>query len=72
MVKFLGKLLGINFAIGIVTGLTMEFEFGTNWSYYSQSVGDIFGTPLAIARISSIYARVYFCWLVLLWLRQSL
>ncbi|MCF6776913.1 cytochrome ubiquinol oxidase subunit I [Thiotrichales bacterium 19X7-9] len=48
MVKFWGKLLGINFALGVLTGLTMEFEFGTNWAYYSQFVGDAFGTPLAI------------------------
>lgn len=48
MTKFWGKLLGINFALGVLTGLTMEFQFGTNWAYYSQFVGDIFGTPLAI------------------------
>lgn len=48
MTKFWGKLFGINFAIGVLTGLTMEFQFGTNWAYYSQFVGDIFGTPLAI------------------------
>ncbi|MCF6766491.1 cytochrome ubiquinol oxidase subunit I [Thiotrichales bacterium 19S3-7] len=48
MVRFWGKLLGINFALGVLTGLTMEFEFGTNWAYYSQFVGDAFGTPLAI------------------------
>lgn len=48
MTKFWGKLLGINFAIGVLSGLTMEFSFGLNWAYYSQFVGDIFGTPLAI------------------------
>lgn len=48
MTRFWGKLLGINFALGVLTGLTMEFQFGTNWAYYSQFVGDIFGTPLAI------------------------
>lgn len=48
MTKFWGKLFGINFAVGVLTGLTMEFQFGTNWAYYSQFVGDIFGTPLAI------------------------
>jgi cytochrome d ubiquinol oxidase subunit I len=53
MVKFWGKLLGINFAIGVLTGLTMEFEFGTNWAYYSQFVGDIFGTPLAIEGLAA-------------------
>ena len=48
MTIFWGKLLGINFALGVLTGITMEFQFGTNWAYYSQYVGDIFGTPLAI------------------------
>ena len=48
MTRFWGKLFGINFALGVLTGLTMEFQFGTNWAYYSQFVGDIFGTPLAI------------------------
>ncbi|MFZ9035311.1 MAG: cytochrome ubiquinol oxidase subunit I [Francisellaceae bacterium] len=53
MVKFWGKLLGINFALGVLTGLTMEFEFGTNWAYFSQSVGDVFGTPLAIEGLAA-------------------
>lgn len=48
MTQFWGKLFGINFAMGVLTGLTLEFQFGTNWAYYSQYVGDIFGTPLAI------------------------
>ena len=48
MTQFWGKLLGINFALGVLSGLTMEFSFGLNWAYYSQYVGDIFGTPLAI------------------------
>lgn len=48
MTKFWGKLFLINFAIGVTTGITMEFQFGTNWSYYSHYVGDIFGAPLAI------------------------
>ena len=43
MTQFWGKLFGINFAIGVATGLTMEFQFGMNWSYYSHYVGDIFG-----------------------------
>ena len=45
------KLFGINFAIGVATGLILEFEFGTNWSNYSWFVGDIFGAPLAIEGI---------------------
>lgn len=48
MTKFWGKLFLINFALGIVTGLTMEFQFGMNWAEYSKYVGDIFGAPLAI------------------------
>ena len=46
--KFWMKLFGINFAVGVATGLILEFEFGTNWSNYSWFVGDIFGAPLAI------------------------
>jgi len=48
MAKFWGKLFLINFALGIVTGITMEFQFGMNWAEYSKYVGDIFGSPLAI------------------------
>src|SRR5579863_3358363 len=48
LVKFWGMLFGINFAMGVATGITMEFEFGTNWAYYSHYVGDVFGAPLAI------------------------
>ena len=48
MVRFWGKIFLINFAIGVVTGITLEFQFGTNWSRYSQYVGDIFGSLLAI------------------------
>ncbi|MEW6348354.1 MAG: cytochrome ubiquinol oxidase subunit I [Thermodesulfobacteriota bacterium] len=48
MAKFWGKLFLINFAIGVVTGITLEFQFGTNWSRYSKYVGDIFGSLLAI------------------------
>ena len=48
MTKFWGKLFLINFALGVVTGITLEFQFGTNWSRYSAYVGDIFGSLLAI------------------------
>ena len=48
MVKFWGKLFLINFVLGVVTGITLEFQFGTNWSRYSAFVGDIFGSLLAI------------------------
>src|SRR5512135_2072855 len=48
MTRFWGKLFLINFALGVVTGITMEFQFGMNWAEYSKYVGDIFGAPLAI------------------------
>ncbi|MEW5783057.1 MAG: cytochrome ubiquinol oxidase subunit I [Pseudomonadota bacterium] len=55
MTKFWGKLFGINFALGVSTGLTMEFQFGTNWAYYSHYVGDIFGAPLAIEGLAAFF-----------------
>ena len=55
MTKFWGKLFGINFALGVATGLTMEFQFGTNWAYYSHYVGDIFGAPLAIEGLLAFF-----------------
>ncbi|GAA5109572.1 cytochrome ubiquinol oxidase subunit I [Orbus sasakiae] len=55
MTKFWGKLFAINFALGVATGLTMEFQFGTNWSYYSHYVGDIFGAPLAIEGLMAFF-----------------
>lgn len=66
--KFWMKLFGINFAIGVATGLILEFEFGTNWSNYSYFVGDIFGAPLAIEGImaffleSTFIAVMFFGW----------
>jgi cytochrome d ubiquinol oxidase subunit I len=48
MAKFWGKIFLVNFAVGVVTGITLEFQFGTNWSRYSRYVGDIFGSLLAI------------------------
>src|SRR5215469_11490024 len=48
LTKFYGKLFLINFALGVVTGLVQEFQFGMNWSAYSRLVGNIFGAPLAI------------------------
>lgn len=55
MTKFWGKLFGINFALGVTTGLTMEFQFGTNWAYYSHYVGDVFGAPLAIEGLVAFF-----------------
>ena len=58
--RFWGKLFGINFVLGVATGLTMEFEFGTNWAYYSQYVGDIFGAPLAIEGLMAFFLEATF------------
>lgn len=55
MAKFWGKLFLINFALGVVTGITLEFQFGTNWSRYSKYVGDIFGSLLAIEATTSFF-----------------
>lgn len=60
MTRFWGKLFGINFAIGVATGLTMEFQFGMNWSYYSHYVGDIFGAPLAIEGLMAFFLESTF------------
>ncbi|WP_374544442.1 cytochrome ubiquinol oxidase subunit I [Rhodoblastus sp.] len=60
MTRFWGKLFGINFALGVATGLTMEFEFGTNWSYYSHYVGDVFGAPLAIEGLMAFFLESTF------------
>jgi len=60
MVLFWGKLFGINFALGVTTGLTMEFQFGTNWAYYSHYVGDIFGAPLAIEGLMAFFLESTF------------
>jgi len=66
--KFWMKIFGVNFAVGVATGLILEFEFGTNWSNYSWLVGDIFGAPLAIEGIiaffmeSTFIAVMYFGW----------
>ena len=60
MTRFWGKLFGINFALGVTTGLTMEFQFGTNWAYYSHYVGDIFGAPLAIEGMMAFFLESTF------------
>lgn len=64
----LAKLFGVNFAMGVATGIILEFEFGTNWSNYSWFVGDVFGAPLAIEGIlaffmeSTFVAVMFFGW----------
>jgi cytochrome bd ubiquinol oxidase subunit I len=59
-VKFWGTLFGINFVMGVATGITMEFQFGTNWAYYSHYVGDIFGAPLAIEGLMAFFLEATF------------
>src|SRR6201986_5239075 len=60
MTRFWGVLFGINFAMGVATGITMEFQFGTNWAYYSHYVGDIFGAPLAIEGLMAFFLESTF------------
>ncbi|MDF9392831.1 MULTISPECIES: cytochrome ubiquinol oxidase subunit I [Methylococcus] len=60
MTRFWGKLFGINFAMGVTTGITLEFQFGTNWSYYSHYVGDIFGPILASEGLVSFFLESTF------------
>jgi len=60
MARFFGKLFFINFAIGIVTGITLEFQFGTNWARYSRFVGDVFGSLLAIEATTSFFLESTF------------
>jgi len=72
MTQFWGKLFGINFALGVTTGLTMEFQFGTNWSYYSHYVGDVFGAPLAIEGLMAFFLESTFVGMFFLgWERLS-
>ncbi|MDM0110675.1 cytochrome ubiquinol oxidase subunit I [Variovorax sp. J22R133] len=60
MTKFWGLLFGINFAMGVATGVVMEFQFGMNWSYYSHYVGDVFGAPLAIEGLMAFFLEATF------------
>ncbi|TCO73996.1 cytochrome ubiquinol oxidase subunit I [Rhodovulum euryhalinum] len=60
MTKFWATLFGINFVLGVATGITMEFQFGMNWSYYSHYVGDIFGAPLAIEGLMAFFLEATF------------
>ncbi len=58
--RFWGTIFGINFVLGVATGLTMEFQFGTNWSYFSSYAGDIFGAPLAIEGLMAFFLEATF------------
>ena len=60
MTKFWGTLFGINFVMGVATGIVMEFQFGMNWSYYSHYVGDVFGAPLAIEGLMAFFLEATF------------
>lgn len=72
MTKFWGLLFGINFAMGVATGLTMEFQFGTNWAYFAHYAGDIFGAPLAIEGLMAFFLEATFIGLFFFgWTRLS-
>lgn len=72
MAQFWGQLFMINFALGVATGLTMEFQFGTNWSFYSSFMGDIFGAPLAIEGLMAFFMESTFVGLMVFgWERLS-
>lgn len=60
MTQYWGILFGINFAMGVATGLTLSFQFGTNWAYYAHYVGDIFGAPLAIEGLAAFFLEATF------------
>jgi cytochrome d ubiquinol oxidase subunit I len=60
MTLFWGTLFGINFAMGVATGIVMEFQFGMNWSYYSHYVGDVFGAPLALEGLMAFFLEATF------------
>lgn len=63
--KFFGKILGLTFAVGVATGIVMEFQFGTNWAEYSKFVGDVFGAPLAIEALFAFFMESTFLGLYL-------
>ena len=70
--RFWSTIFGINFVLGVATGLTMEFQFGTNWSYFSTYVGDIFGAPLAIEGLMAFFLEATFVGLMFFgWERLS-
>lgn len=60
MSKFWGHIFLINFAVGVVTGIIQEFQFGMNWSDYSRFVGDVFGAPLAIEALLAFFMESTF------------
>src|SRR6186713_566570 len=60
LTKFFGKLLLINFALGVATGIVQEFQFGMTWSEYSRFVGDVFGAPLAVEALVAFFLESTF------------
>ncbi|HEX4044282.1 MAG TPA: cytochrome ubiquinol oxidase subunit I [Gammaproteobacteria bacterium] len=60
MTKYWGLLFGINVAMGVATGITLEFQFGTNWAYYAHYVGDVFGVPLALEGLMAFFLEATF------------
>ncbi len=60
MTKFWGNIMLLSFAVGVVTGIIQEFQFGMNWSDYSRFVGDIFGAPLAIEALLAFFMESTF------------
>jgi cytochrome d ubiquinol oxidase subunit I len=60
LTRFFGKIFLINFAMGVVTGIVQEFQFGMNWSDYSRFVGDVFGAPLALEGLLAFFLEATF------------
>lgn len=72
MTRFWGRLFGINFAMGMATGIALQFQFGTNWAYFSHAAGDVFGVPLAIGGLMALFLETSFVVLFLFgWTRLS-
>src|SRR5271170_6680308 len=60
MTRYWGLLFGINFAMGVATGIPLEFQFGTNWAYYAHYAGDVFGAPLALEGLMAFFMEATF------------
>src|ERR1700751_6426840 len=66
-VRFWTKIFGINFALGVVTGIPMEFQFGTNWAQFSRLTGGVIGQPLALEGVFSLFSRIRVSGALSLW-----
>ena len=71
MAKFWTRIFAVNFAMGVSTGIVMEFEFGTNWAAYSRYVGDVFGSALAAEGVFCFFSRIRFSGYSPIWVGQS-